>query len=480
MRSDRMAVIVKGSALLVILTLALVVLGMALTASPAQADGASLQTAKGELVEFGNDVVVGPGQDVPSAAAFGGDITVRGTVRQSVIAFGGNITVSGTVRESVVAFGGDVRLLPTAVVGSGMKADDPTVVSFGGKVISETGAQVTGGTKELDGSNWREAFEAIGGGDWGAWFGWSFAGWLVQTAICLVLGLVAAALMPKQLLAVQRSVAARPAASLGWGALTFFVIVPVALIVLVVTIIGILVAIPLAIVVALAYFFVTTGVAALLAQRVLGSGGRQVNLMLAVTIGVVATTLISQIPVAGTIAVLAMTVFGVGAGVLAFVEWRRDRKAAPAPAGPAGGLPGGPAGYPAPPTPGAPAAAEAGTPGLPSGATAPVYQPAPSPGQIAAADRAPAAEARTAIEAVEAAPQTIVETVPVEPQTTVETPAADPQTIAEAAPAESWTAVQAPAAEPQPPQGPTAPDATQLPQATPHVVPPAGAPGTEG
>lgn len=466
MRSDRMAVIVKGSALLLVLTLALVMLGMALTASPARADGASLQTAKGELVEFGDDVVVGPGQDVSSAAAFGGDITVQGTVRQSVIAFGGDVTVSGTVRQSVVAFGGDVRLLPTAVVGSGMAAGDATVLSFGGKVISETGARITGETKELDGSDWREAVEAIGGGDWGAWFGWSFAGWLVQTAIFLVLGLVAAALMPKQLAAVQRSVAARPAASLGWGALTFFVIVPVALIVLVISIIGILVAIPLAIVVLLAYFFVTTGVAALLAQRVLGSGARQVNVMLAVTIGVVATTLISRIPVAGGIAVMAMTVFGVGAGLLAFVEWRRDRKAATASAGPAGGLPGGPAGAPVPFGSGTPGATGLGTPGLPAAAAEPVYQPAPSPAQIASADPGPAQE-----------PQTLVHAAPSDPQTALEAPPAEPQTAVEAPPAEAQTGAQAAPAAPQAPQGPTPPDSTLLPQAAPHVVPPGGGQG---
>ena len=105
-------------------------------------------------------------------------------------------------------------------------------------------------------------------------------------------------------------------------------IVPVALVVLVVSIIGILVAIPLAVFVLLSYFFVTTGVAALLAQKVLGN--REQNLMLAVAVGVVGTTVISRIPVAGGIALLAMTVLGVGAGVLAFAEWRRDRRLAAA------------------------------------------------------------------------------------------------------------------------------------------------------
>ena len=49
----------------------------------------------------------------------------------------------------------------------------------------------------------------------------------------------------------------------------------------------------------LAYFFATTGVAAFLAQKVLTAFGGKENLMLAVTVGVVGTTVVSQIPVAG-------------------------------------------------------------------------------------------------------------------------------------------------------------------------------------
>ncbi len=350
MRSDQMR-IWRPAVSLASLALVLVVLGLALTTAPVLARGVAAQNDR-QVVRFGEDILVGPGENVQDAVAFGGDITVNGTVRQSVVAFGGDITVAGTVRQSVVAFGGDVRLRPTAVVGRGMNADDSTVVSFGGTITSEPGARVTGKTTELSGENWNDAFGAIGS-NWPAWFGWSPVGWLVQTAIFLVLALVAAALMPRQLLALQRRLGARPAASLGWGALTFFVIVPVTLVVLVVSVIGILLAVPLMELVLLAYFFATTGVAALLAQKVLSGAGRQ-NLMLAVAIGVVGTTLVSRIPVAGALAVLAMTVFGVGAGVLAFVEWRRERKSAPVPAGPADGPSGGPRpGRRAPAAPGA-------------------------------------------------------------------------------------------------------------------------------
>ncbi len=454
MRIDRMMRIARSSVALVILALALVFLGLALTAPPAHASGVSVRSG-GDAVEFGKNVYVGPGERVKSAVAFGGDITVAGTVQQSAVAFGGDVTVSGRVEQSVVAFGGDIHLTPTAVVGTGMNAGDSTVVTFGGDITQEKGAQVTGHTKQVSRMNWTGAIGAIGSTGWSTWFGFSLVGWLVQTAICLVLALVVAALMPKQLLAVQRNLAARPAASLGWGALTFFVIVPVALVVLVVSIIGILVAIPLLVFVLLSYFFVTTGVAALLARKVLGSRGQ--NLMLAVAVGVVGTTVISRIPVAGGIALLAMTVLGAGAGVLAFAEWRRDRRLAAAPAGPgapggpAGDVPGGPGGYPAAPVPGAPSVDAAGQPAALTGQG---YAPAAAP--------------------------TAAQTAVAEPVTAAQIATAEPQTAVQPADAEPGTQVAAPAVEaPEPPAAPAAPDASQLPSPSSHAMPPMQPPAAE-
>ena len=62
-----------------------------------------------------------------------------------------------------------------------------------------------------------------------------------------MLGLVAAALMPKQMRAVQRKLAQKTAASLGWGALTFFVIAPAVLVVLVISVVGLLLVVPYAV-----------------------------------------------------------------------------------------------------------------------------------------------------------------------------------------------------------------------------------------
>ena len=93
------------------------------------------------------------------------------------------------------------------MLGSDLNPSDASLVLFGGELTQAPGAQVTGQTEPFEGVNWA-APSAPGRTGWIPWFGFSFIGWLVQTAFCLVLALVVAALMPRQLRTVQRNVAA--------------------------------------------------------------------------------------------------------------------------------------------------------------------------------------------------------------------------------------------------------------------------------
>ncbi len=297
---------------------------------------------RGNVVEFGQAVTVPAGQSVHNVVAAGGDVVVNGSVARDVVTFGGNVLIRGTVGGDVVAFGGNVHLAPSAVVGSSPTSGGHALVVFGGSITRDAGSQVNGSVRHFVRGN------LLGSLGWGArhtfirpWVGFTLIGWVVQTAIFLVLALVVAALMPNQLRAVQRHLAAKPAAALGWGALGFFVAVPAVLIVLVVSLVGLLLVLPYAVVVLLFYFFVITAVAAFIAERVLAGTQQKSNLMLAVTLGVVGTTIVSRIPVAGILALIVMAVFGIGAAAMALVEWRRTKKAAAAAAVPAGGPPAG-------------------------------------------------------------------------------------------------------------------------------------------
>ena len=338
MNTERMRRVLVPSLALLILAVALLIAGSAMTsvANAAPQDrsarvAAAVQT-RDAIIEFGDPVRIAENERV-----------------ETVVSFGGDVTVAGTVTETVVAFGGDVRILPTARVGGALSSPgDPSVVAMGGTITIADGARVAGEVKRIDEGDWSALVNVPVPHIDATWTGFSFLGWLVQTAIFLVLGLVAAALMPRQMQAVGRALSAHTGSSFGWGALTFFIIVPAAALVLLVSIIGILLLIPAFVAVPLFYFFVTLSVAAFIAQKLIAGKGRAPNLMLATTLGVVATTILSRVPVAGALALLAMTLFGTGAAILAMVEWRRARKMTAAPA-PAGGPAGGPATYTAAP-----------------------------------------------------------------------------------------------------------------------------------
>ena len=267
----------------------------------------------------------------------------------TVVSIGGDVTIAGTVKNTVVAVGGDVTLRPTAVVGTSVA--DPnasSIVVVNGEFRREPGAEVTGSIDTVDLGNVGDALSWAGRGE--TWrplsaIG-SFVTWLIFTVVFLLLGLLAAAVMPSQIRAIERHISLRPWASLGWGALTFFVL-PLAIIVTAITIIGLLIVIPTLFVLPLFTFFVVTSVGTFVVERLLATQLKG-NLTLAVVIAVLATSLVQKIPVAGGLILFAMILIGTGAAVLALAEWRRGRKAAraalaggPAPVGPGPGAPYG-------------------------------------------------------------------------------------------------------------------------------------------
>ena len=417
-------------------------------ATPSALSTRGIASQGGSDVRFGENVIVPKGTRVPAAVAFGGDILVNGRVTDYVVAFGGDITINGTVGTSVVAFGGDVRLGPKAVVGRDLKSSDASLILFGGKLTRAPGAQVAGQTKEFQGVHLGDALGWLGRGMlFSPLLGISFFGWIVQTAFFLVLALVAAALMPRQLRGVQRQLGRKPWASLGWGALAFFLVVPAILVVLVISIVGLLLVLPYALFVLLAYFFVTTGVGAFLAQKVLTGFGGKENLMLAVTIGVVGTTVVSRIPAIGPVLLIAMMIFGTGAALLGVSEWRRSRREAAA----------------------AQAASNAAVTAA-AGVTAPVVTPTPavitpmvqtSPAQAAETAPAPvgmvtAGETRVTGEAA-ANKTAVTETVPA-PDETPAAGAPEPPAAPDETPAAGAPEPPAAPAEPEAPAGPPTPE----------------------
>jgi len=292
----------------------LVLLGI-LTLAPA----AGAATAGGQQTSVGNIVEADQHITVP-----------QGTTADSVVVFGGSATIAGTVRNTVVGIGADVTLQPSAQVGTAGGAGDTSVVVVGGTLTRAPGATVVGDTTYEPLSAVRDAFTS------GLWdpiatpfAGLSLIGWGGSTVLLVLLGLLVAAVMPRQTRASEQRIAGHFWSSLGWGALTAIVIVPLVTLALIVTIIGILVAIPWVFAAVVVFLFGYLAFGAFLGKALLRLVGyRRDNLMLSITVGLVASQLLRLIPYVGAPIVTVMWMIGGGGAIAAFFVWRRSRKSA--------------------------------------------------------------------------------------------------------------------------------------------------------
>jgi hypothetical protein len=265
---------------------------------------------------------------------FGGDAIVRqGDKVDSVVVVGGDAIVYGAVAHTVVAIGGDVRLMSTAVVGSTVKPDDTSIVVIGGKVYTEPGAVVIGKTTLISG-HW---FGAVPGRNilrslTHPFRVHSILGWIAQTIVFVIVALIAVAVAPRQVRAIRDQVRQRPLPALGWGALITMIVVPVASLILLITIIGLLLLIPVWLfVLPLTGLLCFTGVAGRIGELVLGrNGATGDNLMLSAVTGMLLLNIVRFVPVAGFILFILLGMAGIGAGLLAWDAWRRTRRPKPA------------------------------------------------------------------------------------------------------------------------------------------------------
>ena len=102
-----------------------------------------------DRTHVGNNINIGPGEEVNDATCFGCSIRVRGHVAGDVTAFGGSISIEdqGQVNGDATVFGGGIRLEPDVKV-----SGDVTV--FGGRMHRDPAASVGGEVTILGGPGW--------------------------------------------------------------------------------------------------------------------------------------------------------------------------------------------------------------------------------------------------------------------------------------------------------------------------------------
>jgi hypothetical protein len=278
-------------------------------AAQAQETGGDADIGIDDQIILNGRLLVRGGERVGAAVIFNGPATVEGTVGRSLVVFNGATEISGTVAENVVVFNG------TVVVRSGAE--------IGGDLVTQQTPQVEDGAV-IRGSQQRVTtrFDAEGLG-----LASRIAWWVGYSASTLILGLLLLLLAPGVDAAIVDAVRNRTGASIGFGAVAFFLI-PIAAVLFLV----ILVAIPLGLFVLLALALIYTigyvaGAHAIGRLLVKPPSSR----FLAFLAGWGILRLLALIPVAAGVVWFLAAIFGLG--VIA-VAARRTPITQPAPAVP--------------------------------------------------------------------------------------------------------------------------------------------------
>lgn len=263
------------------------------------------------------------GQIAGNLTMCGGDVTIRGAVKGYLQACGGQVLIDGPVHGDVMATAGRIELGPNARIGGKLR------YASGDEIRRDAAALVAGGIERLaipgrkavaPGSAEKAPHEERARGPG--------AGWLWTLGLMLLAAL-SVAIAPGPIARVSTTLRGRPGFALLLGFVTL-VCVPVAALILLVSILGI----PLGLLLVLLYLvllllgYVSTGVALgdwALARVKADAAAKAWWRAAAAVLGVLVIALLGSVPVAGTLVVLAALLLGLGAIVLLFVPGHAAR-----------------------------------------------------------------------------------------------------------------------------------------------------------
>jgi hypothetical protein len=271
-------------------------------ATPAGANSSDELTDRDQIVMNGR-LIVAEGDTVDTAVLFHGSATIDGTVTKSVVVLDGPTEISGHVQQDVFVFNGPVT------VRSGARIDGDLVTSETPNV--ESGATVSGQQQRVSA---RFDAGAVGVASRFAW-------WLGYSISTLVLGLLLLLFAPRADAAIVRAVRERTGASIGFGALVFFLlpIVAIAMLVIVVALpLGLFMLLALALLYTVGYVAGAHAIGRLLVKA-------PTSRFLAFLAGWAILRAIGLIPVLGGLVWVLAAIFGLG------VLWVASRRAATEP-----------------------------------------------------------------------------------------------------------------------------------------------------
>jgi hypothetical protein len=248
--------------------------------------------------------------EATSVVKINDDVTIEENMKvRNVFVLRGQITISGTVEQSVVAIGGSIVLTRTAVVNG-------DVVALGGIIVMGKGADVHGTLTEINSSNISAAISDLLSDDWEGW-SWLFAIFSVVVFFAiLILALLIVALIPKPIQVIAETIKTNTFKVSLSGLLGLLLIVPIAVL-LTISVIGI-VLIPLEmILVVSAALLGFIAVSQLIGRRVLMLIKRTGGGVIRQTFwGLITLWLIGWIPYVGWIIKVLAVVLGLGGVIM--------------------------------------------------------------------------------------------------------------------------------------------------------------------
>ncbi|ATB34030.1 bactofilin family protein [Melittangium boletus] len=267
-----------------------------------------------DVVARGHSLEVKEGETVDSAVVYGGNLVVKGNVEEDAVVFGGNLEITGRVEGDARAFGGNVVLGPNAYV-------EGDVSSFGGSVTKEQGAQVEGSTESFGGAgigrtvageikeSLREARQKDS--DAHEERGGRLASFLLKFAMLFGMGFLGQLFFPSRMKALGTEIRNEPVKSGLMGLLGAVALVPV-LLVLSVTIIGIPLALVLALVVPILTVWGFAAVASELGARLPLRPAKKTQAMV-LALGLLILLVLGHLPVLGNLVMVLASLVALGA-----------------------------------------------------------------------------------------------------------------------------------------------------------------------
>jgi cytoskeletal protein CcmA (bactofilin family) len=280
------------------------------------AAGANIQVAghiKKGLKVFGANISI-PGTVSGEVYSAGADIDLSGTFGSKVTAVGASVVLSGTFDQDVEVASAKLTLMPATIIRANLIYSAAVLEKQEGSQVLGTVTERQKPLKTEKVHEWREKGERAA----------KRAGivfWFISTIALVLVGLIISAVFPNHTNRVVGVISQSPWKSIGLG-LVFLVVVPVAIVIALVTVVGIPAAIIAGFLYAIIVYISRIYLGVWIGRKVIGAPKRKqiTSLFWPLVVGVTIIALIGLIPFIGWIFKLFCLLIGLGALSLAVLR----------------------------------------------------------------------------------------------------------------------------------------------------------------